>query len=252
MNFLLHTACRELARLVFHLHSSCTGMLDFSHRLKGNHMPQYDQSYEGFYARFDTVSKGEGSLLMGADNIVGDDFEVFFKTENGIVSAWVQNKFGAEVGYFDIDASRKLHLAHARDQKIRAILSFVAYSDTPDPGCYWGQMALFCYNPAYSSEIDAFIDRCANAIGEGVRPKIDLGSQAVAKIFEEENWMPSETMPLPQKETGMAVLKDHQSMSEKMIEQGRAKNKGCYVVSWAFIILVIVAIAYGLHMAGLF
>ena len=215
-------------------------------------MPQYDRSYEGFYARFDTVSKTQGGLLMGADNIVGDDFKVFFKTENGIVVAWVKNKFDAEVGYFDVDASRRLHLAQARGFSIRAILSFVAYSDTPDPGCYWGQMALFCYNPAYAKEFDAFIDRCAKKIGEGSRVNVDLGSQAVAKIFEEEGWMPSDTVPLPKKEKGMAVLKDHQSMSEKMIEQGRAKNKGCYVVSWAFIIIVIAAIVYGLHLMGLF
>lgn len=215
-------------------------------------MPQFDQSYEGFYARFDTVSKNQGSLLMGADNIVGDDYEVFFKTEDNIVTAWLKNKFGAEIGYFNVDASRKLQLAQARDMKIRAILSFVAYSDTPDPGCYWGEMAVFCYSTAYSTELNAFIDRCAAKIGEGVRPNIDLGSQAVSKIFTEENWLPSETVPLPKKEIGMAVLKDHQSMSEKMIEQGRAGNKGCYAVSWLFIALVLVAIVYGLHMAGMF
>lgn len=215
-------------------------------------MAQYDQSYEGFYARFDTPSKEKGSLLMGADNIVGDDFEVFFKTENDIIVAWVKNKFDAEIGYFDIDVSRKLNLAHARGQKIRAVLSFVAYSDTPDPGCYWGQMALFCYNPAYDVEIGTFVDRCASKISEGVRPNINLGSQAVSKIFEEDNWIPSDTVALPKKETGMAILKDHQSMSEKMIEQGRAKNIGCYVISWLFIILIVAAIAYGLHTLGLF
>ena len=189
---------------------------------------------------------------MGADNIVGDDFEVFFKTENEVIVAWVKNKFGAEVGYFDVNASRQLNLAHARGQKIRAILSFVAYSDTPDPGCYWGQMALFCFNPAFADEIDAFVNRCASKIADGVRPNIDLGSQAVAKIFEEKDWLPSDTIALPKKVTGMAILKDHQSMSEKMIEQGRAKNKGCYAISWLFIILVIVGIIYGLHAIGLF
>ena len=56
--------------------------------------------------------------------------------------------------------------------------------------------------------------------------------------------MPTETMPLPQKEVGMAVLKDHRTMSEKMIEQGRAGNKGCYAVSIAFIVIVVLAIAY--------
>ena len=45
----------------------------------------------------------------------------------------------------------------------------------------------------------------------------------------------------------MAVLKDHRSMSEKMIEQGRARNKGCYFVSYLFIALVVIAIAYGLY-----
>ena len=208
--------------------------------------------YEGFYARFDTVSKTEGAMLMGADNIVGDDFSVFFKTEDGVVTAWVKNKFDAEVGYFDVATSRKLQLAQARDRKIRALLSFVAYSDTPDPGCYWGQMAVFCYDDHYAEQFDAFINRCALKIGEGVRPNIDLRSQAVKRIFEEDGWVPKDTMPLPDKQTGFAVLKDHQSLSEKMIEQGRARNKGCYAVSWVFIALVVVAIVYGLHMLGLF
>lgn len=215
-------------------------------------MEQTDYSYEGFYARFDTPSKGVGSLLMGPDNIVGDDYEVFFKQDEGIFVAWVKNKFGKELGYFDVDTSRKLQLANARDQKIRALLSFVAYSDTPDPGLYWGQMALFCFNPAYEEEMNAFIDRCAQKLGEGIRPNIDLGRQAVQKIFSEKDWLPSDTVPLPKKESGFAVLKDHRSISEKMIEQGRSRNVGCYVVSWAFIILIVIGLIYALHMIGLF
>ena len=211
-----------------------------------------DQSYEGFYARFESENKSSGSLLMGPDNIVGDDYEVVFKTEEGRVVAWLNNKFGAEVGFLDANSSRKLQLAKARDQKIRAVLSFVAYSDMPDPGLYWGQVALFCFNPAYSKEMDAFVDRVAEKIGEGIRPDINLGASAVAKIFEDDNWVPKDTVPLPKKETGMAILKDRQSVSEKMIEQGRAGNKGCYAVSWVFIALLVVAALYGLHMLGVF
>lgn len=211
-----------------------------------------DYSYEGFYARFESATKSDGSLLMGPDNIVGDDYEVVFKTEEGRVVVWLNNKFGAEVGFLDANASRKLQLAAARDQKIRALLSFVAYSDTPEPGLYWGQVALFCFNPAYAKEMDAFVDRVAKKIGEGIRPNINLGESAVAKIFEEEDWVPSDTVALPKKESGMAILKDHQSMSEKMIEQGRAGNKGCYAISWIFIALLVVAALYGLHVLGLF
>lgn len=211
-----------------------------------------DTSYSGFYARFDTVSKSEAAVLTGPDNLVGDDFEVFFKTDEDKVVAWLKNKFGAEVGFLDTDASRKLQLAKARDLKIRAILSFVAFSDTPEPGIYWGQVALFSYNPAYSTEIDAFINRVGASIEEGIRPDINLGSQAVSKIFEEPDWLPSKHISLPEKKSGTAILKDHRTLSEKMIEQGRARNKGCYAISWLFIILVIAAIAYGLHLLGLF
>lgn len=202
-----------------------------------------EQVYEGFYARFETESKAQGSLLMGPDHIVGDDYEVYFKTnEEGRVVACIRNKFGAESGFFDVDTSRKLQLANAREQTIRAILSYVAYSDEPDPGLYWGQMALFCFSHRYADEMNAFIDRVAAKIGDGTRPAIDLGSQAVSKLLEDPTWMPNETMPLPQKEVGSAVLKDHQTMSEKMIEQGRAGNKGCYAVSILFIVVVVVAI----------
>ena len=212
-----------------------------------------DQSYEGFYARFETPSKPVGSMLMGADNLVGDDYKVEFRTEDGRMVAWLRNKFDAEIGCFDVDGSRKLQLANARGQKIRAVLSFVAYSDTPDPGLYWGEMAVFCFNPAYADEMDAFVDRVRAKMADGLRPNISLRGSAVQKIFDEPDWVPTETVPLPDKENGMAVLKDHQSMSEKMIEQGRARNRGCYAVSWAFIIIVVIAIAVGIaKVAGVF
>ena len=203
-----------------------------------------DSSYEGFYGRFDTPSKKTGALLMGADYLVGDDFTVEFRTEGGRVVAWLRNKFDAEVGFMDVDASRKLQLANARGQKIRALLSFVAYSDMPDPGVYWGEVAFICFNPAYAEEMDAFADRVAARMADGVRPNIDLGSAAVKKIFDEPEWVPTDTVPLPKKETGMAVLKDRQSISEKMIEQGRGGNKGCYAVSWVFIIVVVLVVAF--------
>ena len=77
-----------------------------------------DQSYEGFYAHYDTPTKKVGASLMGADTLVGDDLKVDFRTEEGRVTAWLLNKFDAEVGFLDVDGSRKLQLANARGQKI--------------------------------------------------------------------------------------------------------------------------------------
>ena len=179
---------------------------------------------------------------MGADNLVGNDYTVEFKTEDGSVTAWLKNKFGVEIGFLDVDGSRKLQLANARGQNMRVLLAFVAYSDLPDPGHYWGEVAVICFNPAYGEEMNAFADRVAAKLADGVRPAINLGSSAVSKIFDEPDWLPSDTVELPKKEKGMAVLKDSQSLSEKMIEQGRAKNRGCYVVSWIFIVVLVLAV----------
>ena len=40
-----------------------------------------ETTYTGFYARFDTPSKKDAAVLLGADNLVGDLFDVEFVTE---------------------------------------------------------------------------------------------------------------------------------------------------------------------------
>ncbi|MBR0404728.1 MAG: hypothetical protein IJI68_05950 [Eggerthellaceae bacterium] len=216
-------------------------------------MELIDRSYEGFYARFDPSSQKEGVLLMGADNIVGTDYEIVFKTENGINIAWAKNRFGYEMGSFDIDTSRKLQIAKGRGQTVRALLAFVGFSDTPEPGHYWGQMALFCYNPAYAAEMNAFIDRIAVKLGQGVRPRIDLGTQAVEKIFTEKDWIPSETVSFSKKDSNSVIMKDERTITDGLVEQARAGNKGCYVISIAFIVVVVLALLAGVaYIFGLF
>jgi hypothetical protein len=216
-------------------------------------MELIDRSYEGFYARFDPPSQKEGVLLMGADNIVGTDYEIVFKTENGINIAWAKNRFGYEMGSFDIDTSRKLQIAKGRGQTIRALLAYVGFSDTPEPGHYWGQMALFCYNPAYAAEMNAFIDRIAVKLGQGVRPRIDLGTQAVEKIFTEKDWIPSETVSFSKKDSNSVIMKDERTITDGLVEQARAGNKGCYVISIAFIVVVVLALLAGVaYIFGLF
>ena len=90
-----------------------------------------DSSYEGFYARYETPSKSVGSLLTGPDNLIGDEFEVEFKKEDNRIVVWLKNKFGKEIGFLDVEGSRKAQLANGRGLKVRALLSFVAYSDEP-------------------------------------------------------------------------------------------------------------------------
>lgn len=203
--------------------------------------------YAGFYARFDTVSKKEAAVLNGADNLVGDRFSIVFETEDGTTTAWIQNKFGARVGYLDEDASRRLQICAARGWNMVALLSFVAYSSTPEPGEYWGEVACICYNPANNADaFEAFIDTIGSMMADSIRPDVSLSSDGVNHVISSHGtWKPNARVPLPQKTQGMAILKRRRKISESFIEAGRAGNKGCYAVSWIFIILVIAALLVG-------
>lgn len=87
----------------------------------------------------------------------------------------------------------------------------------------------------------------------GVRPEVELGEQGVAKVVESKgSWAPAKHVPFPEKETGTAIMKSRRKMSEKLIEQGRKGNKGCYAVSWAFLLLLVMAVLFGLKSCGVF
>lgn len=209
--------------------------------------------YEGRYVRFATVSKKDAAILLGADTIVGDSFTVSLRVEKGSSVAWLTNRFGTDTGYLDSEATRMVQLAEARGWTTRALLSFVAYSDSPDPGEYWGEMALFCYDPAYEAEFSAFARALSDRLSESVRPDISLSQQGIGKVLETKGeWLPSSTVPLPEKQTGTVIMKSRRSLSEKLIEQGRKGNIGCYVFGWAFILALVALAIFGLKQVGLF
>ena len=136
---------------------------------------------------------------------------------------------------------------------VQAVLSFVAYTDRPAPGRYWGEVAVICFDPALEDAFGPFVDNLSRRLADGVRPEVELGEQGVAKVVESKgSWAPAKHVPFPEKETGTAIMKSRRKMSEKLIEQGRKGNKGCYAVSWAFLLLLVMAVLFGLKSCGVF
>ena len=66
------------------------------------------EQFFGTYYTFNTASKKDASLLLGADNLVGDIYNIVFKKEDNTTIAWLLNRFGQEIAFFDQDISRKL------------------------------------------------------------------------------------------------------------------------------------------------
>ena len=211
-----------------------------------------DMRYFGQYADFKTASKNEGGSLLSADNIIGDSYSVEFRMEDGKNVAWIVNKFGFDVGYLDARMSYQLDVFKARGWSINVQLAQVLYSDTPDPGSYWGRVAVVCAEQRYQKEIDAYLDKLSSSLGKGVLPVIDLSEKGISEMLAAGgDWLSEDHLPLEKLPKGTALVKNQRSFTDNMVEQGRKGNKGCYFVSYAFIAIVIAAVvALGLKIAG--
>lgn len=204
------------------------------------------EAYFGAYHRFKTASKKEGGALMSADNLVGGRFSIEFERDGAGQTAWLANRFGKRVGYFEPGLSRQLQLYAARGLELAAVLSYVGFSSEPAPGEYFGECAVIAYDPAHDQAFSRFIEAVGKRTAEGMRPKVDLGAEGAAKVIESGGaWLPKQTMPQPPKEQGVVIVKDKQSLADRAVEQGRAGNKGCYAGSILFIIAVVALVAFG-------
>ena len=203
------------------------------------------QNYDGFYAEFEAFSKNDAGILSGADTIVGDDFGYELIEREGKRVAALKNKFDMQVGYFDEATTRRIQLAKAREWNIRILLSFVAYSSEPEPGHYWGGVCILAYANSCKEEFDVFTAKIAGMLAEGLRPEVSLETQAYNQVIAAKgDWEPKDRVPMPKNKEDMALIKSKRTMSEGLIEQGRKGNVGCYIVSYAFIIIVIAVIVF--------
>lgn len=211
------------------------------------------ERYFGTYQTFRTVSKKDAAVLMGSNTLVGDRYRINLTMDEGVHRAWLINKFNETIGYFDDSFSHELSLLAAEGLELVGILSFVAFTETPEPGEYWGQAAVIGYSPHCSEEFNQFIDGICGLIGKGIRPKLALKGSAVDEIIDSNGtWLPSERKPLPEKQRGMALLKTRRGFIDGLVEAGRTGNKGCYILSWAFLLALVAAIIIGLKSCGVF
>lgn len=221
------------------------------------------EHYFGAYQTFQTRSKDEAARLMSADNLIGDLYDIQLELNDGVHKARLVNRFNQRTGSFDPDFSRKLSLLNANGLTLKASLSLVGYtessSDTENSASrrdaptstgghaegnaegtkavgYWGEAAVFGFREVDREHFERFMENISEKLKDGVRPRIDFGREGFERIVNSKGtWVPEQSEPKPDKERGTVIIKDHLSLNEKVIEQGRKGNKGCYLISWMFI-----------------
>ncbi len=212
-----------------------------------------DLRYFGTYARLNTKSKKDATPLLGADSLVGDRFTIDIEWIQGHPIAWVSNKFGAKVGTLDTSVSYKLGICRARNWTIRAFLSFVAFTDTPESGYYWGEVALVCNDSHFDEAFDEFSRRISSFMIRGIRPEVSLSQGTIDRIIAHNgNLTIKERHPLPKQSQGTVILKQRRKLSEDLIEQARKGNKGCYAASWFVWLAIVAIILFWLHALSVF
>lgn len=212
-----------------------------------------DSRYFGTYARFDTEDKRKAADLLGADNLAGDRYDIEFVLGEEESTAWLKSRFGKLVGFLDEKATRQVSLYLAKGWKVEAYLSFVAFTEEPAPGYYWGQVALIAYAPSLEEVMGVFTEKLSDMLGDGVRPQVDLGSGAIDEMIKTKGeWFPKGREKLPEHDKKTSIVKDHRSANDKLIEKSRKGSIGCYVGSWVFLLAVVTLIIYGLKSCGVF
>lgn len=209
--------------------------------------------YYGTYCRFRTANKKDGSLLMGADNLVGDVFDIVFKQDGVETVAWLRNRFEQEIGFFDTETSNELQLCAAKSWELHAVLTSVYFTESPEPGFYWGEAAVICYSKKDADTFGTFLQGVAGMISEGVRPDVHLGADRLQNVIDSKgSWLPEGRVPKIDVPKGTARLKDHCTFNEKMIEKARQRNVGCMIIGWVFLLAVVALIVFAIKSAGLF
>ena len=209
-------------------------------------------AYFGRYYRFNTLNKKDSVLLISPDCIIGDTYSIEIELSEHGRRAWIINPFKDRIGFLDETSSLEISEYLARDYTLVAFLSFVAFTESPEGGYYWGEIAVIGYKNSSKVFVKPFSERVAKLISEGTRPDLELSDQGLKQLQDNPNsWMTSKRNPIPKMKKGSALVKTKKSIGDYFIQQGRAKNKGCYFLSWLFILAAVTLVLFSLKSCGL-
>lgn len=211
-----------------------------------------DIGYYGTYAKFITEDRRTASGFLGADNIVGDRFSIESVYENDERSGWIVNPFGVRMGKIEEKVLDKVEVLKAKGWTVTALLEFVAFTEEPEPGYYWGEVAIIAYDPQYEGAFANWVDLVGKKLGAGIRPDLKLGTKGFNQVIETNGeWFPTGRHNLPPKKKGTAIVKSERSSTERLVDQARKNNKGCTVAGWLFILAIVALIVFAFVSCGI-
>ena len=205
-------------------------------------------NYFAKYVRGFANNKEQAAKLFNSDNIVGDLFQIKTNIKDGKHTSSIYNKFGESPVFFNEEISREIEILKSKNMNIVGILSLVGFSEDKSEereSNYWAEFLIIAYPKNYSEEFNNFVNNASKKLSNGTRPDVSLNKQEVEKVISTKGqWFPSKTKKMPKKEKGTVFLRTRKTFKDRIIEQGRKKNIGCYIVSWVFLLLFVTFLIY--------
>ena len=195
--------------------------------------------YFGAYLRVEAPDRKLMSQLAGPDNAVGDIGSIEWDTDSHArQQAWLVNRFGNRIGCLSASDSYKIAVYHAKGWTLSYVLSFVAIDESKGTNEYWAQAAVIAFDPRYEATF---------------RPDPELSREAVRTLAADPaSFKLTGKVKTPKNGSTTVVVKDHRTPHDRILDQARAGNKGCYAVSWLFIAALIAVAAFIAHTLGVF
>ena len=156
------------------------------------------------------------------------------------------------MGVLNEKTAKQVDLCNAKGWKTVALLACVAFKEEPKPGEYWGQVAIISYDPVHEDAFSTFVKTIGNELGKGIRPALDWGIAASHAYSKAGAWVPTGRVPLPKLKKGSAFIKTERTTTDKLVNQARKTRVGCTIISWAIIIIFVVAVIFAMKSCGMF
>lgn len=203
-------------------------------------------TYQGTYGRFEALDKSQVAHLLGSDCLVGDELVYSVERTEAHTTVFVDNRFGGRVGKLDNATGEAVQLALAKGWQVHVLLASVYAQQRKKTNLYWGEVYVLAYAPGAADAFDTFCANVGEMLGDGVRVEIDLAQASVDKVLESGGaWVPTGRHNAPAV-NGSVLVKSHRTINEKLVELARKRNPGCMAMGWAFIVVLVVLVLWGL------
>lgn len=202
-------------------------------------------TYFGTYTIGKPTTEEEAGRLLGADNIIGDIYKIVTEMKDGKHVAKVLNRFGNTPCQFNEEVSKQLSLNEAKGFRNYAILTCVGFTQNEQEGEHWAEFAVISFPESEIETWSVFVDEVSKAVKNDRRPEVDLSLDDVLNVISQKgHFVPTSQHPKIEKKRGRIILKSRVKLTDKMIEQGRNKNPGCYVLGWVFLLAAVALIVF--------